>query len=288
MKQITALLMAIMLTLCLLKVKGGDASVVFNLEGGNGVNAVPLTVSLAVNGGISGASVNIIYDYKKVKLAGWEKGAALNCDIISVDDNGFGQLRLVFCASDGYVRGTGELLRLMFDRLPGNPEASFDSVVYVKIDNKAVFDTSYREAAYSSSPGILSFTASKDSFTSEKYTIDIDAGLITDIPPMTTAEEFRVAIGCPVTLSPEGEYITTGTVVTAMTDGVEYICTAVVSGDMNGNGKNDAADYIIVRRIILRMIMPDDIESLAADLNGNGRIDAADYILLRRRIMRQE
>ena len=56
----------------------------------------------------------------------------------------------------------------------------------------------------------------------------------------------------------------------------------------NGNGKNDAADYIIVRRIILRMIMPDDIESLAADLNGNGRIDAADYILLRRRIMRQE
>ena len=64
--------MAIMLTLCLLKVKGGDASVVFNLEGGNGVNSVPLTVSLAVNGGISGASVNIIYDYKKVKLAGWE------------------------------------------------------------------------------------------------------------------------------------------------------------------------------------------------------------------------
>ena len=60
MKQITALLMAIMLTLCLLKVKGGDASVVFNLEGGNGVNSVPLTVSLAVNGGISGASVNII------------------------------------------------------------------------------------------------------------------------------------------------------------------------------------------------------------------------------------
>ena len=151
-----------------------------------------------------------------------------------------------------------------------------------------MFDTSYREAAYSSSPGILSFTASKDSFTSEKYTIDIDAGLITDIPPMTTAEEFRAAIGCPVTLSPEGEYITTGTVVTAMTDGVEYICTAVVSGDVNGNGKNDAADYIIVRRIILRMIMPDDIESLAADLNGNGRIDAADYILLRRRIMRQE
>ena len=89
MKQITALLMAIMLTLCLLKVKGGDASVVFNLEGGNGVNAVPLTVSLAVNGGISGASVNIIYDYKKVKLAGWEKGAALNCDIISVDENGY-------------------------------------------------------------------------------------------------------------------------------------------------------------------------------------------------------
>ena len=48
MKQITALLMAIMLTLCLLKVKGGDASVVFNLEGGNGVNSVPLTESLAV------------------------------------------------------------------------------------------------------------------------------------------------------------------------------------------------------------------------------------------------
>ena len=288
MKRITALLAAIMLTLCLLRVKGGDTGVVFSLEGGSGVNTVPLTVSLAVNSGISGASVNIIYDYKKVKLAGWEKGAALDCDIISADANGFGQLRLVFCASDGYIRGTGELLRLTFERLPDMAEASFDSVVYVKIDNKAVFDTSYREAAYSSSPGILSFTAPKDSFTSEKYTIDIDAGLITNTPPQTTSEEFRAAITCPVSLSPEGEYITTGTVVTAVIDGAEYVCTAVVSGDVNGNGKNDAADYIIVRRIILRMIVPDDLERLAADLNGNGRIDAADYIILRRRIMRQE
>lgn len=312
MKHIIAIASALALLLCCITVFAVDSSVIFTLEGGRGSDTATVTLSLSANSGISAASVNIIYDYEKVAFVGYENGSAQSCDVVSVNDNGFGQVRFAFCASDGYFRGKGELLKLTFKRIE---RTSFDSVVYVKIDNKAVFDTSYREVIYSCVPGTLTFTdkpeppessvpeessspelsepseeSSEDedpeSFTSPIYDVDVNAGFITNIPPETDKNTFAGNFDCSVTADTKGSYVGTGSLVTAYVNGMQYMCIAVVDGDLNGNGRVEAADYVLLRRAVLKMISVTDAAAMAADMNGNGRIEATDYLILRRRVLK--
>ena len=51
-------------------------------------------------------------------------------------------------------------------------------------------------------------------------------------------------------------------------------------GDVNNNGKIDAADYLMVMDTILGKYSMSDQQKKAADLNGNGKIDAADYLMI--------
>jgi mannan endo-1,4-beta-mannosidase len=56
-------------------------------------------------------------------------------------------------------------------------------------------------------------------------------------------------------------------------------------GDINGDGKVNAGDYTLLRRIILEAVIPTKLEAEAADIDGDGRISAGDYTLLRRYIL---
>lgn len=56
----------------------------------------------------------------------------------------------------------------------------------------------------------------------------------------------------------------------------------IVNGDVNGDGKVNAADYIAQRRHILGIIRLDTPYFTAADVNGNGKVQANDCIKLRR------
>ncbi|MBR5278187.1 MAG: hypothetical protein IKU23_02860, partial [Clostridia bacterium] len=52
-------------------------------------------------------------------------------------------------------------------------------------------------------------------------------------------------------------------------------------GDVNGNGKIDARDYLLLKRAYFgTYTLTCDLE--VADVNGNGKIDARDYLLLKR------
>ena len=51
-------------------------------------------------------------------------------------------------------------------------------------------------------------------------------------------------------------------------------------GDVNNNGKIDAADYLMVMDTILGKYSMSDHQKKAADVNGNGKIDAADYLMI--------
>ncbi len=51
-------------------------------------------------------------------------------------------------------------------------------------------------------------------------------------------------------------------------------------GDVNNNGKIDAADYLMVMDTILGKYSMSDQQKKAADVNGNGKIDAADYLMI--------
>jgi len=53
-------------------------------------------------------------------------------------------------------------------------------------------------------------------------------------------------------------------------------------GDINGNGKLDARDYLLLKRAYFGTYKLDETEVLASDINGNGKIDARDYLLLKR------
>lgn len=61
--------------------------------------------------------------------------------------------------------------------------------------------------------------------------------------------------------------------------------TVVVTGDVTGDGRVNAADYIAQRRSILGITNLNIANQTAADVNGNGKIQANDYIKLRRYIL---
>ena len=56
--------------------------------------------------------------------------------------------------------------------------------------------------------------------------------------------------------------------------------TSYTRGDVNDNGKIDAADYLMVMDTILGKYSMSSAQKSAADVNDNGKIDAADYLMI--------
>ena len=61
--------------------------------------------------------------------------------------------------------------------------------------------------------------------------------------------------------------------------------TAIIRGDVDGDGKVSASDYLRVRRYILGTMELDGLFENAADVDGDGKVNAADYIRIRRAIL---
>ncbi|MBO4452411.1 MAG: leucine-rich repeat protein [Clostridia bacterium] len=56
-------------------------------------------------------------------------------------------------------------------------------------------------------------------------------------------------------------------------------------GDLDGDGNVTAAEYLKLKRAVLRSYELTDGEMLAADVNGNGSIDATDYLMVKRDVL---
>ncbi|TYQ18201.1 UNVERIFIED_CONTAM: endoglucanase Cel9P [Acetivibrio alkalicellulosi] len=56
----------------------------------------------------------------------------------------------------------------------------------------------------------------------------------------------------------------------------------ILLGDLNGDGKIDSIDIVLMRRFILEIIDGFSVPLEAADVNGDGLINSSDYILMRR------
>ncbi|MBR5279229.1 MAG: hypothetical protein IKU23_08245, partial [Clostridia bacterium] len=54
-----------------------------------------------------------------------------------------------------------------------------------------------------------------------------------------------------------------------------------VVGDVNGNGKIDARDYLLLKRAYFGTYTLTCADAVS-DINGNGKLDARDYLLLKR------
>ncbi len=55
-----------------------------------------------------------------------------------------------------------------------------------------------------------------------------------------------------------------------------------IYGDVNGDGKTDSADYLIVKRACFNSYKLSDAENARADVDNSGNVDSTDYVILKR------
>lgn len=77
----------------------------------------------------------------------------------------------------------------------------------------------------------------------------------------------------------------TGTSITLSKDGTTYSKTAVVLGDVDGDGKIAATDYVAIKNSIMDAGSLSNVQKLGADMNSNNRVDAGDYVNIKNYIM---
>ncbi|MBP5155177.1 MAG: phosphodiester glycosidase family protein [Clostridia bacterium] len=59
-----------------------------------------------------------------------------------------------------------------------------------------------------------------------------------------------------------------------------------IPGDVNGNGKIDAADYAMCKRAYLKTITLSAEQLMRADINKNGKVDASEYAMIKRHFLK--
>ncbi len=78
---------------------------------------------------------------------------------------------------------------------------------------------------------------------------------------------FIAALPCSVDIRAEG-------VVPDVSDTALY--SELALGDADVNGKINSGDLLFIRRVLLGLEVPTDLEFILADLNGNGEVDESD------------
>ena len=85
----------------------------------------------------------------------------------------------------------------------------------------------------------------------------------------------------------DDDTVRTGATITVSDGTNTYTYTMVVSGDVDGDGKMEATDYVKIKNHIMEKPGSglDTAQSLAADVDGNGQIGATDYVRIKNNIM---
>ncbi len=123
--------------------------------------------------------------------------------------------------------------------------------------------------------------------TSGKYTVS--GKTVSRISPGTTAAVFLGGFadsGLLTVYRADGqasmqpwELVGSGCVVKLTVDGaVQDTKTVIVTGDVSGDGKITAADYVNVKFAVLGKQSLGEVYARAADVNGDGKVSAADYV----------
>lgn len=83
----------------------------------------------------------------------------------------------------------------------------------------------------------------------------------------------------------KGNLVGTGTTITLSKDGTTYSKTVIISGDVDGDGKIAATDYVAIKNSIMEIGSLSNVQKLGADMNSNNRVDAGDYVAIKNYIM---
>ncbi len=128
--------------------------------------------------------------------------------------------------------------------------------------------------------------AGRDQIKSDKYTFDKSNGTVGKLPSQLTVKEFleniddenNVVITKNDTVLTDDKLISTGTVISLVYGDVTTVTyTAVVTGDINGDGKISITDFTRLKSILLGTEEKDTYKKKAADVNGDGKISITDF-----------
>ena len=104
--------------------------------------------------------------------------------------------------------------------------------------------------------------------------------------------EYVGKAGAHITLAaPEidGDDPTEEDIETTFVDGKEFVfhyTDVQLLGDVDGNGKIEAKDYLLLKRCCLKTTSLTDAQLNRSDVDGSGKIDAKDYMLLKRHCLK--
>ena len=79
--------------------------------------------------------------------------------------------------------------------------------------------------------------------------------------------------------------IASGDIINIKTDREEKNYTILIYGDVNGDGKITASDYMTIKNHIMDIKKLSDQEKLYADANKDGKVTASDYMTIKNHIM---
>lgn len=272
--------------MCLIFVpaSAADAAVRFKITAGNAVcgEKLPVVLSVEENNGISGAALNLLYDSSLLYLDSYTAGTLLNSCTFSVSDNGYGQVRITFCDTNGFVRDTGEVAVLYFCSVKN---AKSSSNISLKNETNALTGINYKPTSYTANTALATFSAFESSFESDVYKIDRELLLITGVeaglPTGNLAGFFRGELYIPSA----NPFVGTGTIISVTEGGKTVDYTVIVKGDIDGSGTVNSSDYVEIRRHILGTNNLSDVFVYASDINSDGNVNSTDYILVRRHIL---
>ena len=75
--------------------------------------------------------------------------------------------------------------------------------------------------------------------------------------------------------------IATGMTISITTNGTTIDYSVVIRGDVNGDGKQSALDYVILRNYLDNKYTLNGAYLTSADSNRDGKVSALDYVVLR-------
>jgi len=113
---------------------------------------------------------------------------------------------------------------------------------------------------------------------------------LVDLKIGTTISDLKKKISnatITITNAKDNDIIKTGQEIVIKYNSKTYNYIIAVNGDVNGDGKIDAADYVKIKNYIMekKNSSLNIAESLAADVDGSGTIGAADYVKIKNSIM---
>ncbi len=121
-----------------------------------------------------------------------------------------------------------------------------------------------------------------DGIVSSYYSIDRDTACISGIAPGTTIQQLQ-KVCMPGDIEFSSETLATGTTLSVKDSGtgeVLHSLTAVVTGDLNGDGAVTITDMLMVKGKLLGQELTDTAQ-IAADVNYDGNVTITDFLRLK-------